>query len=1089
MFSAIQFKDVFLRSTLLQQDAGLQEVEVDQRALVNILSRYPESFDVLRELIQNADDAEARNVEVHFQSAESPPTSESDVSKLNVCKWIIKDDGMGFYERLGRIADGNDSSSKIGGFGIGFYSVLSKSDRPLVRSNGRSVQFDRGEDGKVSPRTPGGNILTENQLRKRFAQCELDSWTSVELELRILEPLPVLVDLGRFLVSSVAFLVNIHTISVHLDSQRVVHIQKRVQLPVDIPIPQHLKPTTPLQALTVESIQRSVQRIAVDATEWAFASSLTTSPSLVDTDGTLVERPGRSGEDYPTHTSRNAETILEENAIMHDLCTVTIRVTLYPDSEMKRGVESSMKLLPPSFKCKAVYFNSEQSLTGINNSHSPQGETSCPPFLRLTGHFSRERQARASVYCPTYDDIPPSELSSGRLFIGQSTNQTTGIGLHISAHFLPTMERDSIDLANGQVAGWNKEVLWASGFLARIIYEEEMRVAAKSRDDLATQLDSARCFLLVLPQAKLPFPVVSNAGISDASDSHFRQSNKDLSFLKTYPVLHEEVESRQHSQIISRCGIPLFKFGDIVQEFESGATQDAMTSFFVWWEDVRKNSPSSPEARVVREKLCKQFASRGVPYLSDGVKIAFKTIKYFSFFSLPNGLSPRTPSTSTSPWVCLPGVSSNVSARGSGQVSDVGHRILCALVQFALVEDLSRQQWDQVAELVKDLECIATNMGLKLPADSYFDEADVSGSLPSREVSSLDWWTRNMYGKYWPTFALETAASEESNYRLLQYLIIVLGGRLTDRQIGDLKKNILYSKNHGRASAIELLLPNEDMLKLGLPILALPRNGIASLQSVIDPSGSFAVEQFIEFLGVQRYPALEKIIALAASDTPEVQRSALQYLLSNLETRYNAYKPDDFANVGFIPTKSETLACLNEVCASPIWEKLGFKQVPETLLRDLSRLGIKEDPSVDMIIECFKTLDRRPSDIDTAASWFELLYLHGKFLIPKLREDLSRIPFVPVKGLGTSSSASSPIEYICPKDCFTTSADTKEHYRDIFPFVDFGQHGNGFLESCCAKKLPDVSDIVHKILQDPPSYLEVLRNDVDLRVGCRRHVR
>ena len=58
---------------------------------------------------------------------------------------------------------------------------------------------------------------------------------------------------------------------------------------------------------------------------------------------------------------------------------------------------------------------------------------------------------------------------------------------------------------NGQVAGvyignifrvsflmefstaWNKEVLWVGGFLARIIYEEEMRIA-KFKDELATQL-------------------------------------------------------------------------------------------------------------------------------------------------------------------------------------------------------------------------------------------------------------------------------------------------------------------------------------------------------------------------------------------------------------------------------------------------------------------------------------------------------------------------------------------------------------------------------------------------------------------------
>jgi len=60
------------------------------------------------------------------------------------------------------------------------------------------------------------------------------------------------------------------------------------------------------------------------------------------------------------------------------------------------------------------------------------------------------------------------------------------------------------------------------------------------------------------------------------------------------------------------------------------------------------------------------------------------------------------------------------------------------------------------------------------------------------------------------------------------------------------------------------------------------------------------------------------------------------------------------------------------------------------------------------------------------------------------------------------------------------SSDTMEHYRSIFPFVDFGQHGNNFLESCCAKKSLDASDIIKKIVQNPQGYLKALRNDTNL---------
>ncbi|KAI9567656.1 hypothetical protein HD554DRAFT_2192361 [Boletus coccyginus] len=1110
-------------------EASPREVEVDQRALVNILARYPGPFDVLRELIQNADDAEAPSIEVHFQTGEvekTRPAGEFDVSKLNVCKWIIKNQGSfekKDWERLGRIAAGNDDSTKVGAFGVGFYSVLSKSDRPLVKSNGKSLQFCRAENGK---------------LCKWFTNCSPDSWTSVELELRKPEPLPVLPDLTRFLVSSVTMLTNIHTVSIYLDGERFLHIQKEsCESPVDVPIPQHLVRTTPLQALTVESVQHTVQRIKIDAAEWAFASSSTTSLPPIDIADTLVERSGRSAEDHPAPTSRSVEVILQENAITHDLYTATTCVNLLLDSEMKKGVESSMKSLPSSFKCKAVYFNSEQ--------HDPLVRTN-------TSHLNKAKHL-ACLFSEPHSIVPGNE--SGRLFIGQSTNQTTGIGLHISAHFLPTMERSSIDLANGQVAAWNNEVLWVGGFLARIIYEEEMRIA-RSKDKLATRLGlctMARfafgstvphsgvsqilqdAFFSCCHEPKSPLPVVSDDGISCASDSQFRQGNKDLSFLKRYRILHEEVHARQNSEIIDRYKIPMFKFGDIIREFETGVPPDTMKAFFGWWEHARKSEPSSREAKDARAKFCKEFPSRGVIVSNLGVKIALKNIKYFTFFPLPGDLSPPDNIYIEATPAGVP-TRDAVECFGWVQLSllgwlkyacaqtrqfplnrdlDVGLRVSRVLVQFALVEDLTPHQWNEAADLMEDIKCIPTSMGLKLPAESYFDQADICRNLPvAKEDDFVNIPATHVADRggsrymlvslehvqkvllrlrvrpimEWKDMVerLETAASEDSNDRFLRYLVFIYQGRLADHQINELKKKkVFYSKNHGRVSATELHFPNEDIRKLGLPILA--RNSITSLQSAVDLPSSFPVEPFIESLGIQRYPTLNKIIELAASDEREIQRSALQYLLSNLETIYNAYKPEDFANIAFIPTKSGSLARPNEVFASPVWERLGFKQASETLRRDLSRLGVKDDPSVETIIEYFKTPERTLPDLDTAAIWFEHLYLYGKLPIPKLREQLSIIPFVPVKSPKHSSSEpspepSSPIEYFPPNECFITSPDTKEHehYRSIFPFVDFRQNANSFLESCCAKKSPDASDIARKIVKNPQGYLNALGNDTNL---------
>jgi len=54
-------------------------------------------------------------------------------------------------------------------------------------------------------------------------------------------------------------------------------------------------------------------------------------------------------------------------------------------------------------------------------------------------------------------------VSSVRSFQGHATGQTTGIGGHISARFIPTVERESIDLVDRSVSVWNRELLNVAG--------------------------------------------------------------------------------------------------------------------------------------------------------------------------------------------------------------------------------------------------------------------------------------------------------------------------------------------------------------------------------------------------------------------------------------------------------------------------------------------------------------------------------------------------------------------------------------------------------------------------------------------------
>ncbi|CAJ0860169.1 12670_t:CDS:2 [Entrophospora sp. SA101] len=115
-----------LRKTVLFNETGEQKVEVNQRNLIDkVLARYSAEFVIYRELMQNSDDAQAKTVQITF---------ETDKSKK--CRRIIfKNNGFLFrdedWNRLKKIAEGNPDVEKIGAFGVGFYSLFSICEEPL----------------------------------------------------------------------------------------------------------------------------------------------------------------------------------------------------------------------------------------------------------------------------------------------------------------------------------------------------------------------------------------------------------------------------------------------------------------------------------------------------------------------------------------------------------------------------------------------------------------------------------------------------------------------------------------------------------------------------------------------------------------------------------------------------------------------------------------------------------------------------------------------------------------------------------------------------------------------------------------------
>ncbi|KAH9061942.1 hypothetical protein EDB87DRAFT_1682606 [Lactarius vividus] len=1033
--------------------AGRDEaVEVNQRALIDkVLARYSGEFTVFRELLQNSDDAGANSVEIRFetqsylfrvrQSGVNPDESlKEDLPNLKtavVHQWTFKNNGTKFrdedWNRLKKIAEGNPDEEKIGAFGVGFYSLFSVTEEPWVTSG----------------------------------------------------------------VSSITFMVHLSEVSIYFDDQRLVRLSKRGDEPIEVPMLAGLDNKTPDGRMTVRSVQtvrlhietevaRSVYTVGSEKRLAHRTDTLKVLPSKKKAGGFLSLFSGRASRRPPTPAPGSPKqpiNLLEALSSSVVLTIFAANVDVRLDNKMTAELLRATKKIPPSrLRYQLTYMEKDEYDSSVKAEERA---------THATGSVFRGLRADLEGQVASFGISATLTSSAGLDLLGHSTGQTTGIGGHMATRFIPTVEREAIDLVDRNVAVWNEGLLHVGGFLARFAYEQEMEAIKKEWDEAVT-IDGPGG----LPDAELQawlraralhalkfftFRPSTPSPLGIRSSSLVYVPDPDFSgFLKRLPVISEDVVNGANIMIAAlrtRKMIKNIEFEDVLNGLRSGPLSETETiACLKWWIDKRgKNNPqglpqlldvlvvsiNGPPARIMKFSDARTFlnptASGGIP--TDG--------------PLPSTLLPTSVTGSFDPhvlgtvfpWKQLT-VIEWLRYITDPEVASVNaeFNITLSISWAERVLSVLAKAWPSLPESAKDdvIKILSPIVNLSLFPDLPTVTSPSDASIKEALETVLHLLGVNKHADLRIIFERMIKTGDWTIPEFVKYLVSIQQD-LTLRVSKDLRNMTAFPKEGTdkellaattssevqlqRYKVEDLYEPVDIFRNLGLPVIDW------GVENTWKPLSDEA--KFLFSLGLRRFPPLLELLNIAASDNQTVREKALSFFLDNLY-QYLDYNPQNFRDLAFVPAlrgSEKVLAKPFELYASPEWATLGFLVV-DPLLRDdaASRLKLKSHPPNSEIVTLLKRSP--PIDETTARQWFEVLSEHIRVFSPEELQKLSETPFVPVESTGRQGC-------------------NPELHAKLFSFVDFGSRANRFLAACGTKKEPSVEEIAQILLEDPRKFYEL----------------
>ena len=284
-------------------------------------------------------------------------------------------------------------------------------------------------------------------------------------------PIPSLLSLCQFLTSSLTF-VGLESVEMWLDEWRIITLDKKVAPSVELQIPKEVQRKTREGLMHVASVTKEAAQLDarwLKVVEWkpkavsskisvGSGSTVKGAQSNQSLRGFFARlAPGASNSAALERAAKEEKQIqesLEEDLLGSSNATIFLHVN-------KATVRTLVSQI----------FSSE--LERATKKPPPKSTTVSLLSASYDEQVASTPSNKASMAPTIFGTFIPTE-GKGRVFIGFTTNQTTGLNVHISTpSIIPTVERESIDLNNRFIRVWNIELLRVAGIVARVCWGNE----------------------------------------------------------------------------------------------------------------------------------------------------------------------------------------------------------------------------------------------------------------------------------------------------------------------------------------------------------------------------------------------------------------------------------------------------------------------------------------------------------------------------------------------------------------------------------------------------------------------------------------